>query len=308
MRIAIIGAGAMGSLYAAYLSEKNDVVLFDTYDKQVDKINEDGISLTENDGSVKQYFPKAKMSGETDGTFDLVIVFVKSTFTYEAVKMNQGLIGDNTIVMTLQNGAGNNRDIAKFISEDRIIVGTTAHNCVSKGLGEIYHSGKGPNNIGPNVPGDKINKELELVRKVFEEAGLNVNILDDIQKVLWTKIFVNCGINGLSMVMDCKIGDLLDNAELRAMMKMIVYECVMVAEADGSYFDRREVLEHVLEVAEINRTGIASMCQDRHNKRLTEIDKINGVIVELGHQYHLDVPYNRLLVKMVHAVEIQYMY
>mgnify|MGYP001076259723 CR=1 FL=1 len=306
MKIAIIGAGAMGSLYASYLSVKNEVILLDTYDKQVEKINIDGITLIENDNSEKVYYPKAVMSGTDVGNVDLVIVFVKSTYTFDAVKMNQKLIGDKTIVMTLQNGAGNNRDISNFIAEDRIIVGTTSHNCVSKGLGKIYHSGVGPSNIGPNIPGDKINEELILVKNTFDESGLDVNILDDIQKVLWNKIFVNCGINGLSMVMDCKIGEMIKNDQLLDLLKHIVYECVMVAEADGSFFERKEALDNVITVAKSNETGVASMCQDRHNKRITEIDKINGVIVKLGQEYNVDTPYNRMLVKMVHAVENTY--
>ena len=306
MKIAIIGAGAMGSLYASYLSEKNEVVLLDTYDKQVEKINESGIRITENDGSEKQYYPKAALSGTDIGPADLVIVFVKSIYTYDAVKMNQKLINDNTIVMTLQNGAGNNRDIANFIAADRIIVGTTAHNCVSTALGECYHSGTGFSNIGPNVPSEKLNEELKVVKTVFEESGFDINILDDIQKVLWKKIFVNCGINGLSMVMNCHIGEVRKNEYLWDLLKHIVYECVLVAEADGTYFDRREMLESVGEVVELNKTGLASMCQDRRNKRKTEIDKINGVIVQLGQEYNIDTPYNRMLVKMVHAVEESY--
>jgi 2-dehydropantoate 2-reductase len=307
MKIGIIGAGAMGSLYASYLSKNNEVILLDTYQKQVDKVNNSGILVVENDNSENKYYPKAYLSGTDIGVVDLVIVFVKSTHTYQAVKMNRSIIGKDTVVMTLQNGAGNNTDIANFVDEDRIIVGTTSHNCVSQGLGECYHSGKGPTNIGPNIPGEKINIQLNLVKTVFDQANLETNILDNIQRVLWSKIFVNCGVNGLTMVMDCKIGEIHNNPELWDLVKNIVYECVLIAEADGTYFERSEALESVRSITMANSTGVASMCQDRRNKRLTEIDKINGVIVKLGQKYNIDAPYNRMLVKMVHAVENTYL-
>jgi len=307
MKIAIIGAGAMGSLYASYLSEQNEVILFDTYQPQVDKINQDGITIIENDNREKTYYPKAKTSGAGEVDIDLIIVFVKSTFTYKAMEMNQNLIGPDTLVMTLQNGAGNNRDISNFISEDRIIVGTSSHNCVTRGLGKCYHSGVGPSNIGPNIADSYILPKLTLIKQVFDQANLEVNILDNIQEVIWSKIFVNCGINGLTMIMNCEIGEVLENQKLWDLLQHIVYECVLVAEADGTYFDRKKVMENVRYVAEVNKTGVASTCQDRRNHKATEIDKINGVIVELAKQYNIDTPYNRMLVSMVHAVEAMYL-
>lgn len=306
MKIAILGAGAMGSLYAAYLAPIHHVTLLDSYKPQVEKINSDGITKIENDRSETNFPVNAVLSGTDIGIQNLVIVFVKGIHTYEAMKENLALLGPDTIVMTLQNGAGNNRDIAQFVPKERIIVGTSSHNSVSMGLGRFYHSGCGPTNIGPDFPCEESMQDVKVVAAALEESGLNVNIIEDIQKVLWQKLLVNCGINALSTLMQCKIGEIFTNPFLWELCKKIVYECVMVAEADGTCFDRKEALQIVQHVCENDAEGYASMYQDRQNKRITEIDRINGVVAGLGREYGIYTPCNHMLVTQIHAMEQLY--
>ncbi len=109
----------MGCLYGAYLSDKNEVIMLDVFEPQVDTINANGITVMEPDGNEKNYRKlKAMKSGDCDLVADLVIVFVKSTFSESALEANKALFGENTIVMTLQNGAGNDRKIAKYVKND----------------------------------------------------------------------------------------------------------------------------------------------------------------------------------------------
>lgn len=306
MKIAILGAGAMGSLYAGFLVEHHDVTLLDSFQPQVDRINSDGLIKIENDGSEHSFLAKAALSGTDIGIQDLVIVFVKGIHTYEAMKENQRLLGSDTMVMTLQNGAGNNRDIAHFVSREQIIVGTSSHNSVSMGLGRFYHSGCGPTNLGPDFPCTKSMESVKIIAKAFKDCGLKVQVMEDIQKVLWQKLLVNCGINALSTVMQCKIGEVKANPDIWNLSKNIVYECVLVAEADGTYFDRKEAVEIVKKVCEHDASGYASMYQDRRNNRLTEIDRINGVVAKLGQEYGIYTPYNSILVSQIHAIEQMY--
>lgn len=123
MKIVIIGAGAMGCLYGAYLSRHNEVVMLDSYQPQVDAINKNGITVLEEDGT-EQHFSsvRACLSGEYKEDADLVIVFVKSTYTEDALKTNRKLFGEHTLVMTLQNGAGNDRKIEQYVVKKNIII------------------------------------------------------------------------------------------------------------------------------------------------------------------------------------------
>ncbi|MFA9376351.1 MAG: ketopantoate reductase family protein [Lachnotalea sp.] len=306
MKIAILGAGAMGSLYASYLIAAHDVSLIDSYKPQVDKINIDGLIKINPDKSEETFMAKAVLSGTNIGIQDLVIVFVKGLHTYQAMKENLTLIGPNTIVMSLQNGAGNNKDIRNFVSKRKIIVGTSSHNSVSMELGKFYHSGCGPTNIGPDYPCNESIADVKIVAHTLTDCGLDVNVIENIQKVLWQKLLVNCGINALSTVMQCKLGEVYTNPYLWSLCKKIIYECTLVAEADGTYFDRMDAIEIVKDVCQNNASGYASMYQDRINLRLTEIDRINGVVANLGKEYGISTPNNTILVEQIHAIEQMY--
>ena len=152
MKIIVIGAGAMGCLYGAYLSKHNDVTMLDVYEPQVENINQNGITVLEEDGT-EQHFSgiRAMKSGTCKEVADLVIVFVKSTHTESSLEENKDLFGENTLVMTLQNGAGNDRKIAKYVRTENIIIGTSKHNSVNLGGGKIRHSGNGVTTIGSNL-------------------------------------------------------------------------------------------------------------------------------------------------------------
>ena len=301
MKIVVIGAGAMGCLYGAYLSEKHEVVMLDSYQPQVDAINANGITIVEPDGSRKHYpKPKACLSGQYNEQADMVIVFVKSTATEAALEANRGLFGENTIAMTLQNGAGNDRKIAKFAKPENILIGTSKHNAVNMGGGVSRHSGGGATAIGSNFnAGDK----LEIVKEIFEECGIEVEISDDIQRIIWSKLCVNLSINSFTAITETPIGFMIKDKYAWDFAKRLIYEAVDVAEEDGTYFDRREVLESVRQVCQKLVTGYSSMYQDRKRGAKTEIDAINGAIVEQAKLYGVSVPYNTLIVSLIHAIE-----
>lgn len=306
MNIAILGAGAMGSLYASYLAPYHSVTLLDSYAPLVEHINTKGLIKVSHDHTEIPFQVKAVLSGTSLDHQDLVIVFVKGIHTYDAIKNNQSLLGPDTIVMTLQNGAGNNRDIAQFVKRERIIVGTSSHNSVSLEPGKFYHSGCGPTNIGPDHPCEESLRDVKKTAQALEESGLTVNIMENIQYVLWQKLVINCGINALSTLMQCRIGEIYTNPYLWDLCKRIVYECVLIAEADGTYLDRKEALLAVSKVCINDANGYASMYQDRQNQRMTEIDRINGVVADLGSQYKIAAPCNLMLVTQIHGMEQMY--
>ncbi len=306
MKIAILGAGAMGCLYGSYLGKENQVTMVDVGQVVVDAINQHGLTMVEGEKEIVTSGIHAALSGSDIGAQELVIIFVKSTQTLQAMKENAHLFGGHTYVLTLQNGAGNNTDIAHFVDPSRIIVGTSSHNSVTLAPGKFFHSGSGPTNIGPNVASKESEVIVHTIAEVFRRVGLEVNESENIRRIIWTKLFVNCAINGLTCVIDSPIGELRENPYLWDLSRKIIYECVLVAEADGEYFDRKEEAEMVWSVIAKTASGTASMVQDRHHKRLTEIDKINGTIVSLGEKYHIDTPYNRMLVSLVHCVESHY--
>ena len=129
MKIVIIGAGAMGSLYGARLSTvpTNEVYLLDVWEDHVNAINERGLLVQEGEDFVKYDKVKASSDAQSIGVCDLAIIFVKSTLTSIAVKSNKAVFGPETIALTLQNGLGNIELISEEVKEENIIAGTTAH-------------------------------------------------------------------------------------------------------------------------------------------------------------------------------------
>ncbi len=302
MKIAVLGAGAMGCLYGAYLSKNHAVTLIDISRQQVDSINAKGLLLREGDCD-KVFHPNAVVSGTDIGAVDLLIVFVKSIHTFQALAENRTLINKDTLVMTLQNGAGNDRDILNFAEKENIVIGTSKHNSVTFGLGQVHHTASGATTLGTMDPASRSDIRAG---EILSSAGFEVVISDDIQRIIWSKLFINMSINTLTALLQTKIGYMSRNKYAWDFARRVVYEAVDVAEADGTYFDRREALEMVRKVCEDVPEGYSSMYQDRQRKVLTEIDKINGAVVEQAKLYGVPTPYNALIVDLIHAIEGTY--
>ncbi|WP_165314089.1 ketopantoate reductase family protein [Vibrio ziniensis] len=304
MKIAVVGAGAMGCLYGAYLSKQHQVRMIDTLQSQVDAINAEGITVHEANGTVVSYpNVQASLSGQCHEKMDIVIVFVKSTYTEQALEQNQSLFNENTLVMTLQNGAGNDRIIEKYAKKENVIIGNSKHNAVNLGKGNIKHPASGATTIGSN---HEAKQQITLAASLLEEAGFETVVTDDIQRIIWSKLLVNLSVNTFTAITQTPIGYMVKNQHAWDFAKRLIYEAIEVAEADGTYFDRREALNMVKSVCEVAGDGYSSMYQDRKNHVKMEIDAINGAIVEQAKRYGVPTPYNTLIVDLIHAIEGSY--
>lgn len=305
MKIAVLGAGAMGSLYGAYLSQYNEVYMIDVNDKIVDSINQKGLIIYEKDKNENViYHISAFTTSKNLGIMDLIIVFVKNIYTFSALENNKNLIGENTLVLTLQNGAGNDRDLQQFIKKENILIGTTEHNCSSLEPGYVSHNSIGITNIGMTVYNLQI---LQRVCDLFTHCNINTKIYENIQEIIWNKLFINMSLNSVTAILQCKVGYLYENSDASEIVRNILSEAVDVAIADGTYFDKDKVIETVEKhIKDDFHEVITSMNQDVKNKRITEIDHINGAVVKAAKEYGIPTPYNEFIVHLVHAIEGMY--
>lgn len=301
MKIGIIGAGAMGCLYASLLSKNNDVTLLDISETAVKAINEKGIIMSSGDiEGKKTYKVKATFSGELEEAPELLIVFVKDTATRAALKSNSSLIKENTLLLSLQNGLGNFEIMEEFAHKNQILLGTTKHNCVALGAGEIYHSGSGITHIG-SPAGNK--EAAQKITEIFNACNIQTQACEDVKRLLWQKLFINMTINSVTSLLDANISIISDSENASNASKKLIEEAVKVAAADGEKFDADQVYSEVISTAKVLGTGKASMCQDMENRRKTEIDFINGAVVRLGKKYGIETPYHSLIVDLIHAKE-----
>ncbi len=301
MKIAIIGAGAMGSLYGGYLSKVSpEVYLVDVWQQHVDSINNNGLSIQEREGDVVVK-PKAVSDASEIGYVDLAIVFVKSIMTGSALEKNAALLGPDTIVLSLQNGYGNIDQIAEFVDINNVIAGTTAHGATMLAPGHIKHAGKGETHIG--WVKSKDDKRIEKIDDLFQKAGFDTVISNNVMELIWSKLIVNVGINALTAVLKLKNGELLRQQETKDLMGMAIIEAVKVAEAAGISFKQEDMVKKVMDIAFATGENKSSMLQDILNNRRTEIDTINGAIVKEGKKYLVETPVNLVLTNLVKALE-----
>lgn len=299
MKITILGAGAMGSLFGGYLSLHNDVWLVEIDQKKVDKINRDGIRIREPEGE-KVFYPTAVSDTDGLGEMDLVIVFVKAMYSVSALERNRHLIGADTYVMTLQNGAGHERTILKFADRSHVIIGTTKHNSSVIDVGHINHGGGGSSSIGLlDGKSDRIQK----IADNFSMCGFETDVSDSVRKSIWKKLFINVSASVMTGILQTDLDFLKDSIHAWRLVERLIREAVAVADADGMEFDEEEVIRDVRTLVENAHNGYTSIYADLHNGARTEIDTINGTVITEAKRLKVPVPAHEFVMELVHALE-----
>lgn len=300
MRIAVIGAGAMGSIYGGHLSQNNEVYLVDTAAPVVEHIRKEGLKIQEN-GQDVIYRPQAMTSTEGLEPVDLVILFVKSLFSRAALSGNKSLIGPDTYVMTLQNGSGHEDILGEFVDQDHIVIGTTEDNGAVLGLGHIRRGGEGNTNVGMLVE-DK-DGFLPKLKEAFDCCGFNVKIHANIQQLIWDKLFTNVSLSAVTGILQVDMGYIASNEYAWTMTRRLIKEAVAVAKAMGLEADEEAIAAKVRKTSEMSPNGCTSIRADLRDGRKSEVDTISGSVVRAAAKVGVPVPCHEFVVNMVHALE-----
>ncbi len=301
MKISILGAGAMGMLFGAYLSRRNQVWLVDVDEGRVNRIRSDGVAVREKDGSEGHFFPQAVTDTAALGKMDLVIVFVKSMYTLSALESNRRLLGKDTYLMTLQNGAGHEEKLLRFTDPEHVIIGTTQHNASVLGDGYTFHGGSGHTSIGSSGSGGQ---GLGEIAEEFTRCGIECSVCDDVKKQIWMKLFTNASASALTAVLQVPLGYIYDDPDARAAMHALCREAVEVANAEGgARFDVPEAIESVENVCKGSGGGYTSIYADIKNGRRTEVDSISGAVVDTAKRLGVPAPCHEMIVRLIHAME-----
>ncbi len=296
MKIAVIGAGAMGGVVGGLLAKGgNDVTLVDVWREAIDKINAQGLRI--NDETVR-----IRATDQVSDPVELAIVFVKCYHTEAAIRGALAMIGPNTVVLSLQNGWGNGPRIAKIVGEEKLILGVCYHSATMAGPGHVLHVGKGMTFMG-ELNG-KPTKRLGDVAAVFNRAGIEVTMTENVLKEIWSKLALNVCTLPTSALLRFYAPQLVQHDAMLELMRALLNEVVAVAHGQGIPFDFNERWEAITGL--LKRCGPnakSSMFQDVEKLRQTEIDVINGAIVESGQRLGIPTPYNSAMVWMVKSLE-----
>ena len=301
MKIAVLGAGAMGMLFGGYLSRRNDVFLVEVNEDRVRQINESGVLIREKDGSDGRFFPKAVSKTDGLGQMDLVIVFVKAMFTQDALSSNRGLIGKDTYLMTLQNGAGHEARLLPFTDEKHIIIGSTQHNSSIIENGHVNHGGAGLTSIGLPGGGSEV---LQAIAENLTACGFECVTSNEVKKQIWTKLFTNTAASSLTAVLQVPLGFIYSDPAAHELMVKLCKEAVAVANAEGfARFEEADVIAGVETVCKNAPNGYTSIYADIRDGRRSEVDTISGSVVEAARRLGVSVPCHEMIVSLIHALE-----
>ena len=305
MRIAIVGPGAMGNLFAYLLSKKADaeIWLIDNSPARAGLISREGL-FVEGISGEHHLYPRITCDAGQVEDADLVLICVKGPGTHGACLGAAPLLGPRTPVLTLQNGLGNMEEIDRALGPGRALGGTTSMGATVLELNRIRHAGWGEIIIG-EPDGSESDRAREIAA-LFRDAGLEVSLTDSLQGLLWSKLVINVGINALTALTRLHNGKLTRYEGTRSVMRRAVDEAVRVSEKLGIRLLYDNPVEKVESVCEATAGNIASMLQDVLKQKRTEIEQINGAIVRLGAEHGVPTPANETLVDLVKTLQESY--
>ncbi|KAA0006161.1 MAG: 2-dehydropantoate 2-reductase [Thermoplasmata archaeon] len=298
MNIVIFGAGAIGSLFGAMLFKNNKVVLIGRK-PHVEAIRKKGLTIT-GKTQLNTMIPAETTVENIKTHVDLLMLTVKSYDTMDAMNHAKNIIDKDTFVLSLQNGLDNIEKISKVVKRERILAGVTTHAAVFNQPGVIIHTGTGYTVIGSL---DRKNTDVvKTIATVFNNAGIKTTNSKDILSEIWVKAIVNSSINPLTALFQCKNGYLLENPVLESIVEKICTESTMVAVREGIKLSTHEMFEKTMQVVRDTRENFSSMLQSIRKGKPTEIDSINGKIVELAEKQGIPTPLNKILLYSIHSL------
>ena len=307
-KVAVLGAGAMGCLFGGLMAEKGlDVVLIDVWKEHVDAINKNGLKM---DGHGGDRFIKIKATTDpsTLKTVDAIIIMCKATALKTALTNSKNIIGDNTMLMSFQNGIGHEAIMQEIAGKDKVLGGTTTQASNIVGPGHIKNHGSLPSWIGEYEGG--MSDRVSDLAETFTAHNLETIAVADIKKRKWMKLFALTAIGPLSSVFDLHHTDLYitnkNQKVSRNLGKQIILETREVAKADGVNVSEDECLEMFNKIVDSKQTNKSSMCFDILNKRKTEIEFINGAVAKIGKSHGIKTPMNDLMYNMIMVKEGMY--
>lgn len=305
MKICMLGTGSLGSTIGGTLAQGGSEVYFvDQWKEHIDKINENGLKMTD---EKEDWYVKvdARTSAEGMGPVNLVIVLVKSFATKEAVSQlkETNVIGENTLVMSLQNGLGNEETIAEVVGEANVISGKTYVGGRLLSPGYVSAGVKGKYTYIGELTGE-ITDRIQAVCDEFNKAGLLCEVSDNIKGLIWDKLLINVAAGALCGITRLPYGPLYEEEYIKETAVAAIQEGIDVAKAAGVKLKSEDPEYPWYAASEgLPETFKTSILQSLELKRPTEIDFINGSVVEWGKKFGIPTPVNRTLVTCVKGIE-----
>lgn len=303
MKIAIIGTGAMGSVYAAYFaSAGNEVWAVDTWQAHVDAMRTTGLRLDGPTGSQTVAGIHATTDIAEARDADLFVLATKASAVGDAARAIAPLIRPDAMVLTIQNGLGAGDRIAEHMPTQNVLIGVAdGFGAAMKGPGHAHHNAMKLIRLGEMAGG--ITPRLEALEKTWQDAGFNVKSFPDINQLIWEKFLCNVTFSAPCTVFDCTVGELMASEQSWELALSCTREAYAAGQAEGIDFSFNDPIAYVTAFGTSMPAARPSMLLDHHAGRASEIGAINGMVPIVAAGHGLDAPVNGTLAKVVRARE-----
>ena len=303
MKIAIVGCGAMGSIYAGLMADAgNEVWAIDTWKDHVDAINRDGLRVEGASGDRTVKSIRATTDGAEVGVCDLVIVATKASGVAAAARTALGLTGPDTVILTIQNGLGAADRIAEAIPTSQVMLGVVGGFGASmRGPAHAHHNGMELVRLG-EMDGGETDRLAEVV-KVWEGSGFAARGFPDIHQMIWEKLICNCAFSGPCGITGLTVGQVIAHPDAWKIASSCAAEADTVARTKGIRLGFEDVEDYVRTFGSKIPDSKPSLLQDQEARRPSEIDAINGAIPVEAAKVGLAAPINATVAGIVRARE-----
>lgn len=302
MRIAVVGAGAMGSIFGARLAGGgHDVVLVDIARTIVDRINEAGVTVVRGDDSTNTRVTATTDPSEVGGPVDLVVFCVKCYHTASATELARPLVGQDTVVASLQNGWGNGDVLAAAFPPEQVVVGVTYNSGLLVEPAKVVHPADQPTLVGAFADGG--DERPARLAEALQSGGLETTVVSPVRPEIWKKLILNAATLPTAALTGMNAGALTSHEQMHDLVSESAREATAVARALGYDIDPEERVGYIHALLEKAGPARGSMLQDFEAGRRTEIDVINGAVVAAADEHDVQVPLNRAFVALVKGWE-----
>lgn len=293
MKIAVMGAGAVGCYYGGMLARAGHAVTLIGRAAHVDAVRRNGLLMDTQ--TFKMYVP---LQAATDASgiagAHLVLCCVKATDTANAAAQMAPHLAPDAVVLSLQNGVDNAERLQALLGRE-VLPAVVYVATEMAGPGEVKHHGRGELVIGPSAASD-------VLAKLFADAGVPVQISDNVAGALWAKLILNCAYNALSAITQLPYGRLVQGPGVEDVMRDVVAECLAVAAGAGVSVPG-DLWEAVRRIAQTMPAQFSSTAQDLARHKRSEIDYLNGHVLRKGEALGIATPVNRVLHTLVKLIE-----
>ena len=302
MKVAIIGTGAMGSVYAGLLaSAGHEVWAIDTWQAHVEAIRAHGLRVEGASGD-----RTVRMHASTDvrdaGRCDLVIIATKAMHVERAAESAKALLGPGSLVLSIQNGLGGPELAARVLGADRVLVGVVGGFGASiKAPGHAHHNGWELVRLGEL--GGPVTPRLEKVADLWRSAGFRVKCFDDIEQLVWEKLICNVCYSGTCALTERTIIEVIEDPDAWKVAATCAQEAFAVARARNIRLDFGDPVAYARDFGMKIPRARPSMLLDHLAGRMSEVDAINGAIPPAARAVGLDAPCNEAISGLVRAKE-----